>query len=89
MVIGTGAAVAALALLPGVASAAPPDTPPGQAGTTPGQSEERGCRDNGQAISGAASGPGAFGEGVRQAAAIADENANFFGELCGDDETQE
>jgi hypothetical protein len=50
--------------------------------TTPGQSGEQGCRENGQAISGAASGPGNFGEIVRENAPIADENAAFFDALC-------
>jgi len=63
-------------LAPAAASADPPDTP--------GQSGEQGCRENGQAISGAASDEEnrPFGEMVRQIAPIADDNAAFFGALC-------
>jgi hypothetical protein len=67
-------AVGVVVLAPATASAEPPNTP-GQAGV-------QGCRDNGQAISGAASGPGNFGEVVRANAPIADENAAFFRALC-------
>jgi hypothetical protein len=66
-----------LVLAPAVASAEPPTT-------TPGQSVVQGCRRNGQAISGAASGPGAFGRTVRGAAPIADQNAAFFAALCSE-----
>ncbi len=59
-------------LAPAAASAEPPDT-------TPGQSGVQGCRENGQAIAGAARGDEPFGETVRQNAPIADENAEFFG----------
>ena len=57
---------------PAVASAAP-DTPAGTGG---------GCKENGQAIAGAASGPGAFGQFVRRNVPIAQDNARFFTELC-------
>lgn len=60
---------------PAAASADPPHT-------TPGQSGEQGCRENGQAISGAAGENRPFGQVVRQNAPIADNNAQFFGELC-------
>jgi hypothetical protein len=62
-------------LAPATASAAPPST-------TPGQSGQQGCRENGQVISTVASGPGAFGQVVRRNAPIADDNAQFFGDLC-------
>ena len=75
----TGAVLAlgVVVFTPDVASAEPPTT-------TPGQSGEQGCRENGQAISGAASGPGAFGRTVRGAAPIADQNAAFFAALCSE-----
>jgi hypothetical protein len=62
---------------PATASAQPP-------ATTPGQSGVQGCQENGQAIAGAASGPGAFGQVVRENAPIADENALFFTRLCSE-----
>jgi hypothetical protein len=75
----TGAVLAlgVVVFTPATASAEPPST-------TPGQSGVQGCRENGQAISGAASGPGAFGQQVRGAAPIADENAAFFTALCSE-----
>ncbi len=62
-------------LTPATASAEPPNTP--------GQAGEQGCRTNGQVIACVASGPGNFGEVVRQNAPIADNNAEFFDDLCG------
>ncbi len=50
--------------------------------TTPGQSGVSGCAANGAVISGAAGGPGVFGQMVRGAAPIADENAAFFALFC-------
>ncbi len=70
-------AVVSVLLAPAAAGAAgpPSDTPAGGGG---------GCAANGHVISEAASGPGAFGSMVRQAAPIADENADFFTLFCGD-----
>lgn len=71
-------AVLALGLVahaPATASADPPTTTPGHSGVS-------GCAENGAAISGAARGEDPFGEMVRQAAPIADENAMFFSVLC-------
>ncbi|MHA6785701.1 hypothetical protein ACVGOW_32585 [Pseudonocardia saturnea] len=75
-IVCAGAVTASLVLLPGVASAASPsDTPAGTGG---------GCKENGQAISGAAQTvPVPFGQIVRGNAPIADDNAAFFGVFCG------
>ena len=75
---GAALAVGFVLLAPATASAAPPDTTPGQSGVS-------GCAANGAAISGAAQAlpPGAFGQMASGAAPIADENALFFGALCG------
>lgn len=66
-----------LFLAPAAAAAAPegpPDTTPAGTGG--------GCRENGRVIADAARFPGAFGQTVRQAAPIADENAAFFTRSC-------
>ena len=72
---GTVLALGLVLLAPAAASAEPPEM-------TPGRSGEQGCRTNGQTIAGVASGPGTFGQFVRQNAPIADNNAEFFGDLC-------
>ena len=71
----TAIAAGLVLLAPASAYAAgPPATTPAGTGG--------GCAANGQAISGAAMGPGAFGQIVRGAAPIADQNAAFFTALC-------
>ncbi len=73
----TGAVVTVgLALLAPVAANAAPPT------TTPGQSGVQGCRENAEAISGAARAERPFGQTVRGAAPIADDNAAFFALFC-------
>lgn len=78
-IIGGTVLALSVVLAPGAAAAATPGPPGDTPGGGPG-----GCRANGQAISGAASAPGAFGEIVRTAAPIADENAEFFQAFCAD-----
>ena len=87
MIIGVGAAVASLALLPGVANADQPSPPPGQSASAPPSGTPAGsgggCKANGQAISGAAQTvPVPFGQIVSGNAPIADDNAAFFTVLC-------
>ena len=57
---------------PAAAQGPPSDTPSGG-----------GCQANGQAVAGAASGPGAFGQFVRTNAPLADDVAAFFDLFCG------
>lgn len=68
--VAAAAAVGLVVLAPAAASAS--DTPAGTGG---------GCKENGQAVAGAARGPDPFGQFVRTQAPIADDVAGFFA-LC-------
>jgi len=69
-------AVGVVVLAPATASAEPPST-------TPGQSGEQGCRENGQAVAGLAQGGGSnFGQTAAANAPIAPVNATFFDIYC-------
>jgi hypothetical protein len=61
----------------GSAAAAPPPSTPGDT--------EGGCKENGQAISGAAQSLNPFGQVVRGQAPISDNNAEFFNMFCDGD----
>jgi hypothetical protein len=68
-------AIAFVLLGAGTAAAQPPMSTP----------EGGGCADNGQAVAGAASGPGAFGQLVRTNTPLADDVAAFFDIFCAPD----
>ena len=75
-IIAAAALGVGMALLPGVALADPAPPP-----TTPSETDG-GCKENGQAVAGAASAPGTFGETVSDSAPIADDVAQFFTVFC-------